>query len=188
MVVYTFRCAQCRTEKAVWDVSEAHQLIAGGYVCEKCQAAIASEPLTGEQVKPAEPECATAPARKPLGYEMPHETQSGLNRLGSATGLILQMPQNHDGRATWLMNYAEHRDPKVQALIRTRPRAFASIAEAVKAAAYCNRTLSREEMIEYIETQHKAGYARYYNVPPSVLSSEALIVEWDSAAHWAGDQ
>lgn len=33
------------------------------------------------------------------------ETQSGLNRIKNAEGLILQLPQNHDGRNTWLLNY-----------------------------------------------------------------------------------
>ena len=34
-----------------------------------------------------------------------HETQSGLNRQKSAEGLIIQLPVDHDGRNTWLMNY-----------------------------------------------------------------------------------
>lgn len=33
------------------------------------------------------------------------EIQSGLSRVRSAEGLILQLPKDHDGRNTWLMNY-----------------------------------------------------------------------------------
>lgn len=35
------------------------------------------------------------------------EKQSRLNRVGSAEGLILQLPDNHDGRNTWLLNYGQ---------------------------------------------------------------------------------
>jgi thymidylate synthase (FAD) len=34
-----------------------------------------------------------------------HETQSGLDRVRAAEGLIEQLPYNHDGRNTWLMTY-----------------------------------------------------------------------------------
>lgn len=34
-----------------------------------------------------------------------HEIQSNLNRVKSAEGLIEQLPETHDGRNTWLMNY-----------------------------------------------------------------------------------
>lgn len=33
------------------------------------------------------------------------EKQSGLNRVKYAEGLILQLPSDHDGRNTWLLNY-----------------------------------------------------------------------------------
>jgi len=33
------------------------------------------------------------------------EIQSGLSRVKSAEGLILQLPTTHDGRNTWLLNY-----------------------------------------------------------------------------------
>lgn len=35
----------------------------------------------------------------------PHEIQSGLDRIRFAEGLIRQLPENHDGRNTWLLNY-----------------------------------------------------------------------------------
>lgn len=59
------------------------------------------------------------------------EVQSRVDRLQIATGLILQLPDTHDGRATWLLNYASHNDPDVQTAIRQHPRAFTSIADAV---------------------------------------------------------
>ncbi len=34
-----------------------------------------------------------------------HELQSGSNRVNHAEGLVLQLPENHDGRNTWLLNY-----------------------------------------------------------------------------------
>lgn len=34
-----------------------------------------------------------------------NEIQSGLNRQRHAEGLIRQLPKNHDGRNTWLLNY-----------------------------------------------------------------------------------
>lgn len=87
------------------------------------------EPLTGAQVVGGgaggtDQQCATERAPVPLGFETEAETQSGYNRLQHATGLILQLPREHDGRNTWLMNYAEHKDPAVQAAIRERPRDF----------------------------------------------------------------
>jgi len=33
------------------------------------------------------------------------EIQSGLNRQRAAELLILQLPEDHDGRNTWLLNY-----------------------------------------------------------------------------------
>lgn len=36
-----------------------------------------------------------------------HEMQSGLTRVGNAEGLILQLPKDHDGRNTWLLNYGQ---------------------------------------------------------------------------------
>lgn len=35
----------------------------------------------------------------------PVEVQSGLSRVRNAEGLILQLPKEHDGRNTWLLNY-----------------------------------------------------------------------------------
>lgn len=35
----------------------------------------------------------------------PAEIQSGLDRVRWAEGLILQLPDNHDGRNSWLLNY-----------------------------------------------------------------------------------
>lgn len=33
------------------------------------------------------------------------EKQSGTNRIQHAEGLILQLPETHEGRNTWLVNY-----------------------------------------------------------------------------------
>lgn len=42
----------------------------------------------------------------------PAELQSGLDRVRHAEGLIRQLPEDHDGRNSWLLNYA--RDRKVE--------------------------------------------------------------------------
>lgn len=65
-----------------------------------------------------------------LGHETPHETQSGYNRLKHATGLIMQLPTDHDGRNTWLMNYAERNSLEEQKLIRANPALFDEPAQA----------------------------------------------------------
>lgn len=41
-----------------------------------------------------------------------HEVQSGLSRVGSAEGLIQQLPKDHDGRNTWLMNYGTRQEAR----------------------------------------------------------------------------
>ncbi len=46
----------------------------------------------------------------------PTEIQSGSSRVKHAAGLIKQLPRDHDGRNTWLMNYGDPADPEVQAL------------------------------------------------------------------------
>lgn len=62
--------------------------------------------------------------RSVLAFETLSETQSGYNRLQYATHLMLQIPRDHDGRNTWLMNYAVHADPEMQAALRSRPGDF----------------------------------------------------------------
>lgn len=41
-----------------------------------------------------------------------YETQSGLNRVQHAENLIMQLPQEHDGRNTWLLNYGVKKEAK----------------------------------------------------------------------------
>lgn len=60
-------------------------------------------------------------AKKPAGViELtPAEIQSGLDRVRFAEGLIRQLPEDHDGRNTWLLNYGrptptEQPSPKQQ--------------------------------------------------------------------------
>jgi hypothetical protein len=51
----------------------------------------------------------TMPGRGRTRYPQPlrtlAEVQSGLDRLRWAEALILQLPADHDGRNSWLMNY-----------------------------------------------------------------------------------
>ena len=39
-----------------------------------------------------------------------HEVQAGSTRLDNAEGLILQLPADHDGRNTWLLNYGVRKE------------------------------------------------------------------------------
>lgn len=50
----------------------------------------------------AERERLAAPPSIPLD---PHEIQSGSTRVDWAEGLIKQLPEEHDGRNSWLLNY-----------------------------------------------------------------------------------
>lgn len=38
------------------------------------------------------------------------EKQSGYDRMNFAEDLIRQLPENHDGRNTWLLNYSSRED------------------------------------------------------------------------------
>ena len=40
------------------------------------------------------------------------EIQSGINRVKHAEHLIKQLPEDHDGRNTWLLNYGKSEDAK----------------------------------------------------------------------------
>ncbi len=42
----------------------------------------------------------------------PQEIQSGLDRVKFAELLIRQLPEDHDGRNTWLLNYGTKIDTK----------------------------------------------------------------------------
>jgi hypothetical protein len=46
------------------------------------------------------------------------EVQSGLDRVEWAEGLIRQLPDTHDGRNSWLVNYG--RGPEAKALREAR--------------------------------------------------------------------
>lgn len=217
MAIYLIdECDQCG--KSV-PVHPANHHIGAAYRCPECKAKEPQAGAQKEQragfavgdqytVKASEPQCAEAagdnPHYKPeqetggdchcqmypiLGYELPHETQSGYNRLASATGLIMQLPQDHDGRNTWLMNYAEAKDREIQTLIRLTPHRYASVKHATEQRD--NGTTPqpyRQDMERYIEEQVNAGYPRYYPVHSSNLKRSSLVVEFDAARNWAGDQ
>lgn len=42
----------------------------------------------------------------------PAEIQSGLDRVRWAEGLIKQLPEDHEGRNSWLLNYASDKDAR----------------------------------------------------------------------------
>lgn len=61
------------------------------------------------------------------------EIQSGMDRQKWAENLILQLPANHDGRNSWLLNYG--RGDVAQMLRRGRGLAFNEQSQAVNPPA-----------------------------------------------------
>ena len=59
----------------------------------------------------------------------PHERQSGSDRQSYAESLIQQLPKDHDGRNTWLLNYGrsvEARDLRISHRLDWNPTAQAA--------------------------------------------------------------
>lgn len=50
------------------------------------------------------------------------EIQSGLDRVRWAEGLILQLPENHEGRNSWLLNYGTDKDQRMAEWARKNGR------------------------------------------------------------------
>jgi len=46
-------------------------------------------------------------------YLTPDEIQSGFSRQRAAEGLIKQLPKDHDGRNTWLLNYGKGKEAQM---------------------------------------------------------------------------
>lgn len=99
-----------------------------------------------------------SPVKQPLGevtresvIELtPAEIQSGFDRVKFAEGLIRQLPETHDGRNSWLLNYGtgphDWPDPKP---LGYAPRAFASNppeAPTVERSKSLTLNLSDEEI------------------------------------------
>lgn len=63
-------------------------------------------------------------------YKTMAEIQSGLDRVKWAEGLILQLPETHDGRNSWLLNYGK--GPESQALREARSIEFEPATEAAE--------------------------------------------------------
>jgi hypothetical protein len=83
-----------------------------------------------------------------MAYATAPELQSGLDRQKWAENLILQLPESHDGRNSWLLNYG--RGAVAQGLRKERDLPFyeASLAALPAAEAerkYCARYQKCEE-------------------------------------------
>lgn len=77
-----------------------------------------------------------------MKYELtPFEVQSGLDRVRNAEGLILQLPPNHDGRNTWLLNYGVGEE----AVARRLNRGILFL-ENTQAAETSNHRAAREQL------------------------------------------
>lgn len=62
----------------------------------------------------------------------PAEVQSGLDRVRWAEGLIKQLPENHDGRNSWLLNYGTDKAERQAEWARRNPQS--SLAKNIAAA------------------------------------------------------
>jgi hypothetical protein len=67
-----------------------------------------------------------------------HEIQSGHNRVRHAEGLISQLPKNHDGRNSWLLNYGRG----LESQEKRRALADSDLAEDRKISVWDERTQS----------------------------------------------
>jgi hypothetical protein len=72
-----------------------------------------------------------------------HEIQSGLTRVGNAEGLIEQLPDTHDGRNTWLMNYGVREEAQ---------KIRANDAQKSKDANYTPRVLTWNDETECLNS------------------------------------
>jgi hypothetical protein len=66
-------------------------------------------------------------------YATAAEIHSGHDRQAWAEGLILQLPQRHEGRNSWLLNYG--RGEEARALRRLRELPFHAASQAVNPPA-----------------------------------------------------
>lgn len=62
-----------------------------------------------------------APPDQAVIHLTPHEVQSGSTRVDWAEGLIRQLPETHDGRNSWLLNYGSDADERQAAWAERNP-------------------------------------------------------------------
>ena len=62
----------------------------------------------------------------------PFEKQSGYDRIRQAEGLVRQLPVDHDGRNTWLLNYGV--SDEAAALRKKRKLTFDELTQAAEIA------------------------------------------------------
>jgi hypothetical protein len=67
------------------------------------------KPVPENNKKPDPP---PAPPPKRVIELTPVEIQSGMDRVRWAENLIRQLPPNHEGRNSWLLNYAKRPEPE----------------------------------------------------------------------------
>ena len=67
--------------------------------------------------------------RSPAIEFTPHEIQSGSTRVDWAEGLIRQLPETHDGRNSWLLNYGSDKAERQAAWAERNPNS--SLAHAI---------------------------------------------------------
>lgn len=88
------------------------------------------------------------------------EVQSKLDRIGYAENLILQLPKNHEGRNSWLLNYGTREE--AHGLRTNREIKF---DEVTQSAYLVNQEKDEEELIvmsskEYFELEEESDILR----------------------------
>ena len=85
-----------------------------------------------------------------MNYQLTaHEVQSGSDRVRYAEGLIRQLPDNHEGRNTWLLNYGVS-DEAVEKR-RLRGLAFRQATQAAETSSErAERRVSLDELQDTI--------------------------------------
>ena len=71
-----------------------------------------------------------------------HEIQSKFNRVKFGEGLIKQLPEDHNGRNTWLLNYGKSREAKK--LRKNRELMFDKETQSCELATINNETTQFE--------------------------------------------
>ena len=70
------------------------------------------------------------------------EIQSGFSRVAHAEGLIKQLPTDHEGRRTWLLNYGKGEEAKK--LRKNRGLKFKKKTQSCELATINNETVRYE--------------------------------------------
>jgi len=97
-----------KTATCIWLAENANEMSRDTFPV-TCLTIVATKSLSdfGVDDTMAKTTCSAAVATAPAILLDPHEIQSGHTRVDWAEGLIRQLPEDHDGRNSWLLNYGK---------------------------------------------------------------------------------